>query len=261
MRQPSSPPTSVAPAEAFQQQLARLRAEQDRLFEDLRGGEARLRHLARSVWRVEEEERRRIARDLHDGVGQNLSALRHRVEAVRVRASAAEDIASLDEAIALCDQALAETRSLVRLLRPQILDDLGLEAALRWLARSCEESTHAEVDVDVQVDEVQLGPELATLAFRVVQESLTNVTRHARAKHVSIRVAMRAGQLSVLVVDDGAGFDVAAGLAASSEGRSAGLSGMRERVSLFGGRFNLVSAPGDGTQVRAQVPLALQGAR
>jgi len=247
--------------DAFQQQLARLRQEQDRLFEDLRGGEARLRHLARSVWRVEEEERRRIARDLHDGVGQNLSALRHRIEAVRARVTASDDVQTLTQAIELCDQALAETRGLVRLLRPQILDDLGLEAALRWLARSCEESTKVEMEIEVHVNEAELGHELATLVFRVVQEALTNITRHAQARHVSIRVALRAAQLSVLVVDDGVGFDVSACLNASSEGRSAGLSGMRERVSLFGGRFTLVSAPGEGSQVRVQVPLALAGAR
>ncbi len=261
MSRPIEPRAPANIPEAFQDQLTRLRNDQDRLFEDLRGGEARLRHLARSVWRIEEEERRRIARDLHDGVGQNLSALRHRVEAVRARATMPEDIASLDQAISLCDNALAETRGLVRLLRPQILDDLGLEAALRWLGRTCAESTDSEVEVEVHVDEALLGPDLATLAFRVVQEALTNVARHAKPKHVSIRVAARAGQLSILVVDDGCGFDVAACLAAASDGRSAGLAGMRERVSLFGGRFNLVSVPGEGTQVRVHVPLALQGAR
>lgn len=254
---PSSP-ADRGPTSAVQHQLEQLRADQERLFRELQVGESRLRRIARSVSRIEEDERRRIARDLHDGVGQNLSALRHRIEALRPHVEGADGTELLEQALEICDRTLAETRHLARLLRPQILDDLGLEAALRWLAANCASAIGCETEVEVQVDEAELDPELGALAFRIVQESLTNVVRHSRASHVAIRVASRAGQLAVVVVDDGIGFDVKAALAGGSEARSAGLAGMRERVGLFGGRLNLVSGSGAGTQVRAHIPLSVR---
>jgi signal transduction histidine kinase len=245
---------TATPPDGLQAQLARLRAEQERLFSDLQAGETHFRRLARSVWRIEEEERRRIARDLHDGVGQDLTALRHRIEAARTAGGAEERSTRLDEALALCDRALDETRSLARLLRPQILDDLGLEAAIRWLARRCSEAASCSVDVDVGLGDERLGQEVSTVAFRLVQEALTNVIRHAQARHVSIRVARRGEFLQVLVADDGRGFDPDA--TPREPGHAgAGVSGMRERVQLFGGRFSIASAPGEGVQVRAQLPL------
>ncbi len=254
----SSSPAEHTPANALQRQLEQLRADQERLFRELQSGESRLRRIARSVSRIEEDERRRIARDLHDGVGQNLSALRHRIEAIRPRLDAADGIKLLDEALEICGQTLADTRHLARLLRPQILDDLGLEAALRWLAASCASAIGCEIEVEASLDEAELDPELSALAFRIVQESLTNVVRHSQASHVTIRVASRGGQLAVVVVDDGIGFDVKASQAAGSQARSAGLAGMQERVGLFGGRLNLISGSGAGTQVRAHIPLSLR---
>ncbi len=261
MNEAQNPPVGAAMPEAFRQQLAKLRSDQDRLFEDLRAGEARLRQLARSVWRIEEEERRRVARDLHDGLGQDLSALRHRLDHLRSDVPADERDALLDQARALCDAALGQTRNLARVLRPQILDDLGLDAALRWLARQCAETLGCEVEVDVQLGGRALDTELSTVAFRVVQEALTNVIRHSDAEQVSVRVAVRHDQLSVLVVDDGRGFDPEALATPAGSAGHAGLSGMRERVGLFGGRFAVLSAPGEGVQIRVSLPLSLQAVR
>jgi signal transduction histidine kinase len=234
----------------LQQQLQRLRADQERLFAQLRDGEQHFRTLARSVWRVQEDERRRLARDLHDGIGQHMTALRHRLEALSLATPASDD---LQLALELCVRALEETRALSRLLRPQILDDLGLAAALRWLARSTAEQCGFELELDLAALPATLSPDLATLIFRVAQEALTNIARHAHARNVVLRAAVRNERLTLMVVDDGVGCDVAAAGARGSEGLSTGLASMRERVQLFGGQFQLVSAPGEGTQVRAVV--------
>ena len=240
-------------------QLALLREQQERLFVQLHAGEQHFKQLARSVWRVQEDERRRLARDLHDGIGQQLTALRHRLDALARSVDGAGDASNpLHQALEICDAAIQETRALSRLLRPQILDDLGLEAALNWLARHSAESGGFEVEVDV-TSLPTIDGDLSTLIFRVAQEALTNVLKHAQAKHVVIRLAQRQDEwLQFLIVDDGRGFDVDAAFAKASDGHSTGLASMRERVRLFGGRFTVVSRPGEGMQLRVLIPL-LQG--
>jgi two-component system sensor histidine kinase UhpB len=238
------------------QQLARLRQEQARLSAQLYAGDSNFRHLARSVWRVQEDERRRLARELHDGVGQNLTALGHRLQSMAARHAPDAPPADLAQAIALCEAALAETRALSRLLRPQILDDLGLEAALRWLARSSGEAAGITIEVEVGELPPEIDGEIATALFRVAQESLANATRHARAANVIVRLAAHQERLVLLVVDDGAGCVAEEALASASKGQSTGLAAMRERLRLFGGRFQFDSRPGEGTRVRAEVPIA-----
>ena len=250
---------SAASDASVRDQLALLREQQERLFVQLHAGEQHFKQLARSVWRVQEDERRRLARDLHDGIGQQLTALRHRLDALARSVDGAGDASNpLHQALEICDAAIQETRALSRLLRPQILDDLGLEAALNWLARHSAESGGFEVEVDV-TSLPTIDGDLSTLIFRVAQEALTNVLKHAQAKHVVIRLAQRQDEwLQFLIVDDGRGFDVDAAFAKASDGHSTGLASMRERVRLFGGRFTVVSRPGEGMQLRVLIPL-LQG--
>ncbi len=238
-------------------QLSRLREQQERLFVQLHAGEQHFKQLARSVWRVQEDERRRLARDLHDGIGQQLTALKHRLDALVSSVDGAGDPANpLHQALDICDSAIQETRALSRLLRPQILDDLGLEAALNWLARHSAESGGFEVEVDAGKLPAIDG-DLSTLIFRVAQEALTNVLKHAHAKHVVIRLAQRQDEwLQFLIVDDGLGCDVDAAFAKASDGHSTGLASMRERVRLFGGRFTIVSRPDEGMQLRVLIPLS-----
>jgi signal transduction histidine kinase len=157
----------------------------------------------------------------------------------------------METAIALCSDALEDTRQLSRLLRPPILDDLGLVPALQWLGRSVGEASG--MAVVVEIDELPpLGGELQTLLFRVAQEALNNVARHARASSVLLRLVARHGELQLQVIDDGAGFDPA-------DARGSGLGGMRERLRLHDGRLELRSAPGQGTRLRAVVPIAEGG--
>lgn len=243
--------TAVPGGDEIRSTLARLRAEQERLFAQLQSGEKHFRQLARSVWRVQEDERRRLARDLHDGIGQHLTALRHRLDQL----PRDDATTMLDQAVELCDIAIRETRTLSRLLRPQVLDDFGLSAALGWLARTFSESSRLRVDVETAGLPDDLDGELATLLFRIAQEALTNAAKHAAADAVVVSANLRGDTVCLLVVDDGCGCDVEQALARTGSGLSTGLSSMRERVQLFGGRFTLVSEPGEGMQVRVSVPL------
>lgn len=246
-------PPLLEPAD-LRQQLLQLGEQQRRLVSQLHAGEQQFRQLARSVWRVQEDERRRLARELHDGIGQHLTALRHRLDGLLADGPAPAE--SLRQAVQLCELAIGETRALSRLLRPQILDDLGLEAALRWLARQTAESSGCNVEVAVSGLPEALDGDLSTLVFRVAQEALTNAAKHAQAPNIVIRVSRRGAQLQLLIVDDGRGCEVDAAWAKSSSGQSTGLASMRERVRLFGGQLNLVARPGEGVQLRALLPLA-----
>jgi signal transduction histidine kinase len=236
-------------------QLLQLGEQQQRLVAQLQSGEQHFRQLARSVWRVQEDERRRLARDLHDGIGQHLTALRHRLDSV-ARGDAAAAVESVRQALELCDMAIGETRALSRLLRPQILDDLGLEAALRWLARQSAESSGCPVDVAIIDLPEPIDGDLSTLIFRVAQEALNNAIKHAQARTLALRLSCRNRQLQLLIVDDGCGCDLEAAWARASTGQSTGLASMRERVRLFGGQFLLQSRPGEGLQLRVNVPLS-----
>ena len=226
-----------------------LRAQYQRLLQRVENNEREFRRLGRSVWRVQEDERRRLARELHDGIGQNLTALKHRLVQLGDGIAPQQRI-QLDAAIALCGEALEDTRELSRLLRPPILDDLGLEPALRALARSLGES--ARIEVSVEIDPLPaLDGELQTLLFRVAQEALTNAAKHAQAHTVLLRATARGGFLHLLVADDGRGCDAERALVSGGSG----LSGMRERLRLYDGRLELSSTPGTGTRLRAVVPL------
>lgn len=257
MNQPNVPQdTRVAPDGPVRDQLAALKAQQERLFAQLAHGQHHFKQLARSVWRVQEDERRRLARELHDGLGQNLTALKNRLDAAAVDGSVPAAVRTrLLEAAALCAETLEDTRALSRMLRPQILDDLGVEAALGWLARSVGESAALAVEVETGALDEPLEGDLATLVFRVVQEALANVAKHANAGHALVKVGTRDRDLHVLVADDGVGCDPGEALARGTRGESSGLGGMRERVALFGGRLSFVSEPGEGTQLRVVLPL------
>jgi signal transduction histidine kinase len=247
-RPPAPPPV--------QAQIDALRSQQAQLFADLAQGQQRFRRLARSVWRIQEDERRRFARDLHDGLGQNITAIVHQLEQLAGDPALPRPAAvRAERALDLCLRALHDTRHLARMLRPKILDDLGLCAALSWLGRSVSEGAGFAVDVDCEEDFPDPDGDLATLVFRVVQEALNNAAKHAHARHVLVTVGSRAGELHLLVADDGRGCDPDAALSADTLGAGTGIGSMRERVELFGGRLHLVSAPGDGTQVRAALPL------
>ena len=241
----------------LRQKIDDVLQQQRDLIAGLQKGQDYFQHLARSVWRVQEDERRRLARELHDGVGHSLTALIHLVsQAMSALDRPDEARERLERARDVAQSTLQETRALSRLLRPQILDDLGLEAALRWLARSFQEDHRIAVGLDVEQPFPQIDGDLSTLIFRVTQESLSNIARHAHAQSVEIVMRQRAFQLMLSIRDDGRGCDAAAALASAGHGRSSGLGGLRDRVRLFGGVLGVESQGGAGCTVSAQLPLA-----
>lgn len=229
--------------------LDRLRADYLRLLQRLEANERDFRRLGRAVWRVQEDERRRLARELHDGIGQNLTALTHRLSQLD-GGLPVEYREQLQAAIALCHETLEDTREMSRLLRPPILDDLGLEPALRWLARSVGDAAGLAVELEVE-NVPQLDGDLQTLLFRVAQEALNNIAKHAHARDVLVRLVGRGSHLLLHVADDGRGFSPEHALRSGGSG----LGGMRERLRLYGGTLELHSAPGEGTRLRVAVPM------
>ncbi|MGH8172646.1 MAG: sensor histidine kinase [Rhodanobacteraceae bacterium] len=241
----------------LRRKLGDVLQQQRELIERLQQGQDYFQQLARSVWRVQEEERRRLARELHDGVGHSLTALIHLVaqagDAIADRPDEARE--RLARARDVAQTTLQETRALSRLLRPQILDDLGLEAALRWLARSVHDTHGLAVNLDFDQPFPAIDGDLSTLIFRVTQESLSNAAKHAHAASVAVALHQRASFIVLTVRDDGQGCDPGDALATGSKGGSSGLGGMRDRVRLFGGVLRIDSQPDAGFTVSVQFPL------
>lgn len=215
---------------------------------ELRESRERLQALSRQLIAAQENERRRLAHELHDEIGQSLTAISINLQAARSAAGEATQ-RRLRDALAIVDQALAQVRHLSLDLRPSVLDDLGLEAAVRWLADRQIRLSGLDIRLDIKLGPRRLPAEMETTCFRVIQEALTNIVRHAHARRVWIELHGReAVELSVR--DDGVGFDPAEARRRSAEGTSFGLLGMRERVELLGGEFAIESRLGHGSSVR-----------
>ena len=225
---------------------------------DKKRAEGRLRDLSRRLIEVQEEERRRLARELHDEVGQTLTAIALGLRAAGRSCGAAAG-PHIEECIGVVDGAIRQIRNLSLDLRPPMLDDLGLVATLRWLLDRQAGLAGYRARFVADPDEGRLDPAVATAAFRVAQEALTNVARHAGARHVVVRLRLRGGGLELVVADDGGGFDPGAALGSGARGEGLGLLGMRERAALLGGRLAIRSAPGRGAVVRLTIPTGRAG--
>jgi signal transduction histidine kinase len=208
--------------------------------------EDRLRHSLRTA----ERERARWARELHDSVLQGLGSRRVSLSAALKRGDAVGLEEAVAEAIEDMGRDIDELRALITELRPATLDQLGLRAALEDLAERVSTGAEVEMAADLAFASERLDPELESVVYRLVQEALTNVAKHAAASTVTLQVTQREGSVEVLVSDDGAGFDP------DAERDGFGLIGMRERVELVGGDLQIESRPGAGTRVTASVPAA-----
>lgn len=226
-----------------------------RLFEQVRDQEHTRRELLQRLLVAQEEERRRIAQDLHDHAGQMMTALIIQLAHLVSRAESEDGAmaAPLRKLHDLAQQGLDELRKLVYELRPSILDDLGLGPAVRWYADTYVRPAGLQTDVRIADLGDRLSQEVETVAFRIIQEAVTNALRHAQAARLEIRVDRKGGSLLVMVRDDGVGFDPEDG---NRERRTLGLHGMRERAQLVGGSLQILSVPGVGTTVLARLPLA-----
>ena len=203
----------------------------------------------RRVVSAQELERQRLARELHDETGQALTSILLGLKRVEDATSASEASEAAGELRDLVVSTLQDVRRLAVELRPKALDDFGLVSALERLVETFQEQTGIEVDLEPRLGEDRLPFDVETTLYRITQEALTNVVKHAQAKHVSIVLTRRDGSVSAVIEDDGRGFS-----SVSSNEDGLGLLGMRERISLVGGRLDVESSPGSGTTLSIEVP-------
>jgi len=219
----------------------------------LEESEARLRELAAFLQTVREEERTRIARELHDELGQALTALRFDLGWLRGKCNTADALgqAAADRvgaALGVVEQSIVSLRRISEDLRPAMLDSLGLAAAIEHHVAQFSERTGIPCHLKMNREEFDLGGDLATAVFRIVQEALTNVARHAGARQVTVRIDELVDGIRLGVEDDGQGFDV------GSRTSRFGLLGIRERITMLGGQLEIDSAPGKGTRIDGWLP-------
>ncbi|MDD5039229.1 MAG: sensor histidine kinase, partial [Dehalococcoidales bacterium] len=222
------------------------------LARDVRG------KLLRKVITTQEEERKRIARELHDETCQSLTALRLGIEGL-VSAPASRDDGFRDQLLhyrGLCEQIEEEIDKLILDLRPTLLDDLGLIEAIRFYAHMRFRTIGICATVKVIGKERRLSSEIEAAVFRVTQECISNIAKHSHAAHVTIELKYNMNELTVGIEDDGCGFDVTGLMSPHNSKHGMGLSGMRERINLAGGSLSIVSEPGAGTFIEAVVSVA-----
>lgn len=242
----------VPPSLLADRDMARVGLMLNTLLDRLTADRARLRRLAAQVISAQDEERARVARELHDSTAQTLTAVMLQLGAVAQGSHSPELDDSLATMRELVSGALEEVRSLSHTMHPRVLDDLGLAAALEWLARQTRAQESFDVRVVADPDSSRIPAPVASVLYRVAQEALRNAARHAEARNVELHVRHDARSASLEVTDDGRGFDVKR---AEERRPGMGLFSMRERVSLVNGTLALTSAPGRGTRIVATIPL------
>ncbi|MBI2831579.1 MAG: GAF domain-containing protein [Chloroflexi bacterium] len=213
--------------------------------------------LLREIFSIQEEERRRIARELHDETSQVLASLSASLEAASslLPDGVQKTRAILKKAQALSIHILDEIHKIIYELRPTLLDDLGLVAAARWLADNNLGEAGIKATFKIVGQERRLPPQLEATVFRVIQEAVYNIARHAQATSATISLQFRKDSLGVRVEDNGVGFDVEKVISSADRPRGLGLLGMRERVELINGTLRILSYPGSGTEIDIEIPL------
>jgi len=235
-------------------ELLRLHEQREQARLELSQAYERLRSLTRKLEMAKEDERRHIARELHDEMGPSLTAVIINMQLLADNPDAEQTARRIDDTIDLADRMIERIRDLSLDLRPPLIEELGLVSALKGYLEVQADRTGLSVEVEEDGDIEALSPEIQIVAFRIVQEAVTNVIRHAEASRALVTVQHCDGKLLLIVKDDGRGFDVDDTMEHTSAGRAIGLLGARERVMMLGGEFEIRSRPGHGTEVRADIP-------
>lgn len=225
--------------------------------QELKASHEKLHLLSEHLESAREEERKRIARDLHDDTGQLLASLSAHLGAVTglLPPDATKARAALNNAQTITGNVIDQLQKLIYELRPLLLDDLGLVAAVRWLADNSLKKAGVDVTFKVKGTSRRLGLQTETTVFRVVQEAVNNIIRHARATDVGIDLYFKKNSVKVSIEDNGTGFDLEKATSSKGGMRGFGLMGMRERVELARGTFSLTTQPGQGTRIIFEIPL------
>jgi signal transduction histidine kinase/streptogramin lyase len=237
--------------------LLALHEQREKTRNELARAYQRLRRLTRRLEAAKEEERRHIARELHDEMGPAMTAVIINLQLLAERGTRDDARERIRDTIALVDRLVDRIRDLSLDLRPPLLDELGLVPALKGYMETQAERTGIDIEVLGEVAPGDLQPEVEITAFRVVQEAVTNVIRHAQAGRTTITVRQKNGDLELNVKDDGRGFNVQSTMG-GAPGKALGLLGMQERVGMMGGEVRIDSGAGRGTEVRVRMPVEMQ---
>lgn len=224
---------------------------------DRKRAEEHVHALSQRILHVQEAERRRVARELHDGVNQLLSAARYRMERMGKKSARVAPEVGAPEVLDLLDQAIQEVRRISQNLRPAVLDDLGLVAAMRSTCEELRRRTGIEVAFQCSRLPKRLTPDAEMALFRITQEALSNTERHARARNVRVEIRRHGPACELRIHDDGCGFDPSSNSLGRKDGKPGlGLVHMAERARLAGGSLSIKSAAGSGTEILARLPVA-----
>jgi signal transduction histidine kinase len=219
----------------------------------LKQSSEQLRELSRHLQKVREEERLRIAREIHDELGQQLTGLKMDV-AWLMRKTVQDDPVikdKFDEALSLVDKAVQSIRRISTELRPSVIDDLGLNAALEWQVEEIGRRMDVEIEYKNSFNDSNIHPDISIGIFRIMQESLTNIVKHAAAHKININISQAGNAIRLIVEDDGIGFDTNA----KQDQLTFGLIGIKERTSMLQGECAIYSEPNTGTRVEVSIPL------
>lgn len=216
----------------------------------------RLQMLSRRLLTAQEQERRRLAIELHDEIGQVLTAVTLNLQSMHKEATP-KGREQVQECVLIVQQAIQQVRELSINLRPSLLDDLGLKPALRWYLDQQAQRAQFEVELSCEIAKGQIPNDVETACFRIVQESVTNVIRHAQAHHVSVNVYLHDKTLHLEIHDNGVGFDITAARERAVQGLSCGILGMQERAELLGGVLSIESSPSRGSSLSVAFPITV----
>jgi len=227
----------------------------------LRQTHERMQALSQRLMHVQEQERRHLARDLHDEIGQALTAVKMNLQTLHRKNDRPDIAASLSDSMGIVDHILQHVRDLSLDLRPSLLDDLGLVSAVKWYVSRQAERAGWDAQIFAEDSLSHLPADMAVTCYRIVQEAVTNVMRHAEARHLSVTLKKNDAELEIVIRDDGVGFDAVHAQQRAAHGQSLGVLGMEERVRHFDGRLSIRSNPGGGTEVKAMIPLPRESSR
>lgn len=232
--------------------------EKKRLFEAVSQQREQLRALSSRLTEVQEAERKQLARELHDEMGQALTAISINLAAIKkeLPPTCLDQVHErISESSLLTEQTLEQIRELSLNLRPPMLDDLGLVPTLRWYIKLYTKRVNIDADFEATDFEHRLPTAMETTLYRVVQEALTNIARHARASKLCLRLQSEDSAITVTIEDDGRGFDLTRIVNSEISEKGMGLLGMQERIMLLGGKLDIQSQPGHGTKLKITIPL------
>jgi signal transduction histidine kinase len=219
--------------------------------EELGDAKAQLKDVSFKLLLAEETERKRIAQEIHDGIGQHWAIVKIRLEGV-LKQLGKEIATPLGDILPIIQMGMEETRRIQMNLRPAFLDDLGILATISWFAREFKKANpDIQITTKINIQEDQIPDVIKTVIYRVMQEALNNIMKHSSAKVINLGLEKKEGKIEFVIQDNGQGFDLDLMLSQKGTDRGLGLAGMKERIQLSGGSFFLESAKGAGTTIRA----------